>query len=395
MQIFHIMSARRLITAFSTLVALALVLVIAVAFRKMEVASPPVPQDGLARTPEVTVDEVAGTASMEISVLIYNVAGLPWPIGCGKNSREANESGKRYPIACSRSRGVRNIGDILGRLRGIGLEPDIIMLQEAFVPASLEVPERAGYPNWVAGPGPNELSPKFSDRADDSFLAERSFWKGEKLGKRQSSGLLIASNFPIIEHLNFPFYQWECAGFDCLANKGVLLVRIRIPGLPDPLEVITTHYNAKKASGVSLERAHTAHRLQVDATAEFLNRHSVREFPVIWGGDLNMRQSEDRIRYFVEQAGESLNEVSSWCLKNTAACDIKIRSESDTPWFEYQDLQGWSSGQRVSVKPVRIEEVFDEPADGVMASDHPGFIVIYSLSWPVSPQREGQTPIGR
>ena len=386
MQVRHIMHARRLLIPFSILFALALLLFITIIFRKIEITSPPVPQEGIARTPEVIVDEATNTASMEISVLIYNVAGLPWPTGCGKYSREADENGKRYPITCSRSKGVRNIGDILGRLRGIGLEPDIIMLQEAFVPASLEVPERAGYPNWVAGPGPNDLAPEYSDRADHNFLAERSFWKGEKLGKRQSSGLLIASNFPIIEHLNFPFYQWECAGFDCLANKGVLLVRIRIPGLPDPLEVITTHYNAKKASGVSLERAHTAHRLQVDATAEFLNSHSVREFPLVWGGDLNMRQSEDRIRYFVEQAGESLNEVSSWCLKNPAACDVKIRSDSEMPWFEYQDLQGWSSGQRVTVKPVRIEEVFDEPADGVMASDHPGFIVIYRLSWPVSPQ---------
>jgi len=148
--------------------------------------------------------------------------------------------------------------------------------------------------------------------------------------------------------------------------------------------VVTTHYNAKNSSGVSLERAHTAHRLQVDATEEFLNQHSRNDFPLIWGGDLNMRQSEDRIRYFVDRAGENLNEVSSWCLRNPDACDIKIRSNSDIPWFEYQDLQGWTSGKRVTVKPIRIEEVFDEPADGIMASDHTGFIVIYRLSWTVS-----------
>jgi len=378
------MQPRRLLILFSMLFAVALLLIIAVIFRKIEVVSPPVPQEGTARIPQVVVDEATGTASIDITVMIYNVAGLPWPIGCGKFSRETDENGKRYPIACDRSDGVRNIGDILGRLRTIALEPDIVMLQEAFVAASSEIPVLAGYPNWVSGPGPTEPGPNFSGRASVEFIAERSFWKGEKLGKRQPSGLLIASNFPIIKQYKFPFYAWECAGFDCLANKGILLARIQVPGLPDPLEVVTTHYNAKNSSGVSLERAHTAHRLQVDATEEFLNQHSRKDFPLIWGGDLNMRQSEDRIRYFVDRAGENLNEVSSWCLRNPDACDIKIRSTSNIPWFEYQDLQGWTSGKRVTVKPIRIEEVFDEPADGIMASDHTGFIVIYRLSWLVS-----------
>jgi endonuclease/exonuclease/phosphatase family metal-dependent hydrolase len=357
---------------------------IAIIVRKIEVVSPPVPQRGNVHDPKVVVDQATDTASMEISVMIYNVAGLPWPIGCGKSSRETDENGKRYPIACNRSEGVRSIGDILGRLRGLELEPDILMLQEAFVEASDEVAERAGYPNWVSGPGPDDPAPKFSERASEEFLAERSFWKGEKIGKRQPSGLLIASNFPIIEQFNFPFYAWECAGFDCLANKGLTMVRVQVPGLPDPLEVITTHYNAKNSSGVSVERAHTAHRLQVDATREFLLQHSRFELPAIWGGDLNMRHSEDRIVYFVEQAGDSLNEVSSWCMKNPGDCDVKIRSDSETPWFEYQDLQGWTSGTRVKVRPIRIEEVFDDPVDGIMASDHTGFVVIYRLSWPVS-----------
>lgn len=379
------MTRRQSLSALIAILLVFLVLIfIATIFRRIEVVSPPVPQMGTAGIPEIKLDEATGTASMEISVLIFNVAGLPWPIACGKYSRETDEHGNRYPIACDRSYALRNIGDILGRLRSLKLDPDILMLQEAFVEASAEIPGRGGYPNWVAGPGPRELGPRFSDRARADFIAERSLLKGEKSGKRQPSGLLIASNFPILEQFKFPFYEWECAGFDCLANKGVLLVRTSIPGLPEPLEIITTHFNAKKASGVSIDRAHEAHRLQIDATAEFLNRVSRTELPAIWGGDLNMRRSEDRIRYFVNKAGDSLNEVSSWCLDNPDQCDIKIRSDSDTPWFEYQDLQGWSSGKHISVKPIRIEEVFDEPAEGVMASDHTGFIVTYRLSWTLS-----------
>jgi endonuclease/exonuclease/phosphatase family metal-dependent hydrolase len=378
------MTRRHLLVSISLLLTITFLVFISIIFRKIDLVSPPVPQEGVASNPKVTIDEATSTASMEISVMTYNVAGLPWPIGCGKSSRLTDENGKRYPIACDRRDGLRNIGDILGRLRDLELEPDIILLQEAFIAASAEVPKRANYPNWVAGPGPDDLGSKVSDRASEEFIAERSFWKGEKLGKRQPSGLLIASNFPIVEQFNFPFYQWECGGFDCLANKGVLMVRIRIPGLPDPLELITAHYNSKNSTGVPLERAHAAHRLQVDATREFLLQHSDHELPAVWGGDLNMRHSEERIVYFVEGARESMNEVSSWCLENPDACDLKIRSDSDTPWFENQDLQGWTSGTRVSVKPIRIEEIFDDPVDGVMASDHSGFIVIYRLSWAVS-----------
>ena len=43
-----------------------------------------------------------------------------------------------------------------------------------------------------------------------------------------------------------------CAGFDCLANKGVLLARIAVPGMAQPLTVANAHLNARKAAGVSV-----------------------------------------------------------------------------------------------------------------------------------------------
>ena len=41
---------------------------------------PALPQTGIARTPDITYDSASSTASMDITVLIYNVAGLPWPL---------------------------------------------------------------------------------------------------------------------------------------------------------------------------------------------------------------------------------------------------------------------------------------------------------------------------
>lgn len=352
-------------------------------FQKMDVPSPEVPQQGEWTKPEISIDRETGIASMEISVLTYNIVALPWPIARGKTSRLTDEKGERIPIASNRKKGVIAIAKALADLRTQGEQPDVVLIQEAFLPMVSEIAEIAGYPNWVAGPGPDDTSPRYSERASESFIKDRRFWKGEKSGKRQSSGLLVISDFQIVKHANFAFYEWECAGYDCLANKGVILARLQIAGLPDPLEVVTAHYNAKGASGVPIERAHEAHRLQVDAAIEFLSDASNSDYPGIWAGDMNMRRSEDRLRYFVDQTEGRLNEVSSYCIANPANCKMHINDNSDTPWFETQDLQGWADGIRVSVEPIHMEEMFDKPVDGKMLSDHSGFLVVYRLSWPV------------
>ena len=345
---------------------------------------PDLPQTGFTHAPKISLDEIAGTASMEITVLIYNVCGLPWPLGCGKASRDTDESGKRIPIECFRSSALRDMGDKLAEMRNRGTEPDIILLQEAFISTSAEIPARGGYTNWVAGPGRKDLGPTYSERASEEFIAQRSFWKGEKFGKGQSSGLLLASNFPIHGLFNHPFNQWECGGFDCLANKGLLVAELEIPGLPDHLMVATTHFNSRGASGVSGDRSLIAHNLQVDEANEYLVNLGKEQLPFIWGGDLNMRHADDRIEYFVERSGDTLNEVSSYCSNPATDCEIRIRWDSDTPWYETQDLQGWVSGKRVSVSPIRVEAMFDEPQEGIMPSDHNGLLVHYRLSWPIS-----------
>jgi endonuclease/exonuclease/phosphatase family metal-dependent hydrolase len=351
-----------------------------------ELSYPAPPQTGVARSPEVTIDESTNTASMEVSVLIYNVCGLPWPIAKGKTSRDTDDQGNRIPIDGKRSSALKKIGDMLGELRNQGTEPDIILLQEAFISESEQIPQRGGYPNWVAGPGKRDLGPKHSERASEEFIAERKALKGEKSGKLQSSGLLLASNFPIVELFNHPFSQWECAGFDCLANKGLLVAELEIPGLPEHLMVATTHFNSRGASGVSAERSLLAHNLQVDEANQYLVNLGKDHQPFIWGGDVNMRHADDRIEYFVERSGDKLNEVSSFCVNTANDCEVRIQWDSDTPWYETQDLQGWVSGSRVSVSPFKVEAVFDEPQEGIMPSDHNGLLVHYRLSWPIPVQ---------
>ncbi len=349
------------------------------------------PQRALDRQPDIRVE--GDRASLELSVLIYNVAGLPWPLGCGKRSRSTDSDGERIPIACDRSAAMEAIGERLGEMRQRGEEPDVLMLQEAFIEAAEQIPTLGGYQNWVTGPGSDDLGPEFSTRAPTDFLAERSLLKGEKFGKWQSSGLMIASDYPIHVRYSHPFPQWECAGYDCLANKGTLTVELDIPGMPDPLAITTAHFNSRGASGVSRERALVAHNLQVDETDEHLDALERLYLPFIWGGDLNMRHDADRIDYFVERAERAsvknpydtgLNEVSSFCISNPTACEMRSFRETDAPWWETQDLQGWSAGARVQIQPIRMEKRFDDVENGRLLSDHDGVLVHYRLSWPAA-----------
>ena len=55
--------------------------------------------------------------------------------------------------------------------------------------------------------------------------------------------------------------------------------------------------------------------------------------------------------------------------------------DTDRPWYETQDLQGWARGRGVSVEPISIKEAFNTPVNGEMPSDHNGLVVVYRLSW--------------
>lgn len=340
----------------------------------------PLPQSGIARTPEILLDPATGERSVEVSVLVYNVAGLPWPLGCGKGARVSG-GGKKIPIACRRGRALKSIGDALGEMRRRGEEPDIVLIQEGFIAASPEIARRGGYPNWVMGPARRDRAPQITEGVERSFVDERQFWKGEKLGKLQSSGLFALSNFPILELEKRPFKEYECAGFDCLANKGILLVRVQVPGVPGLLEVLTTHLNARGASGVGESRSLRAHNLQIDEIDRFLTAQSVVTLPIIWGGDLNMRHARDRLEYLISRSDEPILEVSSYCMDNVGGCDVRLSWDGDEPWLNTQDLQGWSEGTRVKLRPIRVEALFAETVDGTMPSDHVGLLVRYRLSW--------------
>src|SRR5258705_3245092 len=74
------------------------------------------------------------TASAEVSVLTYNIRGLPWPFATG------------------RATALKKIGRELAVLRAEGRQPDIVLIQEGFRGEVADLVKASGYRYWVQGP---------------------------------------------------------------------------------------------------------------------------------------------------------------------------------------------------------------------------------------------------
>ena len=99
-----------------------------------------------------------------------------------------------------------------------------------------------------------------------------------------------------------------------------------------------------------------------------------------------MRHSEERWENFSRY--QSLALVHRVCADPSSQCEVSMSWDGDAPWMDTQDLQFFWSGERVSIRPIRVEARFDGGAAGPKLSDHDGFQVTYQLRWraPSKPQ---------
>ncbi len=128
---------------------------------------------------------------------------------------------------------------------------DIIAFEETFAKRA-KVLELKEYPYHLYGPGKS---------------------KGIKI---LPSGLLILSKFPIIES-DYKIYS-KCGGFDCFANKAILWMKIKIPGV-GAINVFATHTNAGTSMKIKTS--------QLDEAWEFIQRH-LEGRSTVFMGDFNM-----------------------------------------------------------------------------------------------------------
>lgn len=310
-----------------------------------------------------------------LSIMAYNVKGLPWP------------------LAADRTDDFARIEERLLAMRARGTQPHVIILQEAFTAQARAIARHSGYRYVVAGPSRDLQSPVRPGPSDRAFIEGASFFKGERSGKQVSSGLILASDYPILSVRREAFPAFACAGYDCLANKGILMATLAVPGSPSPVSIVTTHMNSKKASGVSQERSLHAYRRQVEAIDAFLARYRDPNLPVILAGDFNASSAERRTYLSAHSAANwttkrrlPIDNALRHCLAPDAPCGRAIPDIAATVFRKGRDLQFFSPGYRASIQAIAMAVPFGRERDGTMLSDHVGYGVTYRLTRTLAPR---------
>lgn len=276
-----------------------------------------------------------GQTTSDISVLTYNVRGLPWPLASGRGDA------------------LRAIGQELAQMRQSGVQPDVVLIQEGFRREVAELVQASGYRYWAKGPG-----------------------RGPGFGRLASAGLHVLSDAPILDVRRHAF--GTCAGLDCFANKGAMRVRLAIAGSPTPIDIINTHLNSRSASRAAPAESLAAHNAQIRQLDAFVSETRAEGVPVIVGGDFNVKNAPQR--YYFNALERPYTVVSEYCSQR-AQTDCGGEDPITEPWLRSQDLQAFVPDEQVSVRPLKTDILFAGAKGRAQLSDHEGYVVRYQLQW--------------
>lgn len=321
------------------------------------------------QAPPPRVEWSGGELHTDLTVLTYNVKGLPWPLRMDLAERDAGLA-------------MAEIGRHLGDLRRRGAAPNVVLIQEGFPDETALIGILGGYRYAARGPTRIDADTVPVTEAD-ATLATGAMWvRGEKQGPVFDSGLYVFSDYPITVVANQAFGRYACAGFDCLAAKGALAFTVAIPGVPEPVTLFTVHMNASGASGAPANQTAAAHQLQMDRLGQMLETAIDPATPLIFGGDFNVKADPGRQHYAdLRLSRLHLNAVHIRCAQMGSACTPGYQVPAGMHWLQPRDVQGFRSGARIQVQPVSSSQMFADPATGGQLSDHIGYAAHYRLSW--------------
>lgn len=294
----------------------------------------------------------------DFSVMTYNVKGLPWPIAQG------------------RAAALERIADRLALMREVGRQPAVVVLQEAFRSEAKSIGDRAGYRYQIRGAKARRVMSPVSRRAP---LRRRA------ASPQLDSGLIVLSDFPILEVDRAAFPNGACAGMDCFAAKGVVLVTLAVPG-KGRVEVATTHLNSKGASWAPEKETERAYREQVDFLVEFLRSNRNPAIPLILAGDFNLGDREERLAILPPalmrlNGGRAPSEALRGCIDAESMPDAH---SDDAQWVveRARDMQYVLPGDRRTLSAISASIPFGTESGGEPLSDHFGYTIEYRLTAP-------------
>lgn len=257
--------------------------------------------------------QVFSGVSDDLSVLSYNVWGLPSLLGTKRKER------------------FERLGATLNAY-------DVVALQEAYSDDIEILKQSSGFPHHF--------------RLDNGSLL------------KTNSGLYILSKYPISKTASTTFNS--CAGANCLANKGILMVQVEHPKI-GPVDVYTTHYQEDDTAKAKQIRINENNRV----LQEFILRNASKH-PVIITGDFS-----------------SIPEQTEYAdlMKRMPLTDIFSKLNPDNPGYTLTPDNPMTGGEGtpkridyifalqktgVEVTPLESKITHQQPVDGVVLSDHYG-----------------------
>ena len=334
--------------------------------------APSVPQPVVARE---GYDHPALTLSRRdrgptLTVMTYNVHGLPWP------------------IVSDRTADLYAIGDRLAAMRRHGDAPQIVVLQEAFTATADGIAARAGYPYVLRGPTAGEVSSLANTGTPDEMFRMR----GEGWGAFLPSGLILMSEYPIVQSWHAAFPRADCAGFACLANKGALFARVAVPGVAVPVQIATAHMNSRLATDTPGTHADEAYVREAQSLNQFIQAHADGRQPLILAADLNVSWSPTRLAsieadrdFWLRGRDHAVaGSIHAICSKPNLPCRLAEGFGSLQPHRRNNDWQIFFDGRDMAVRLTSAALRFQPDPAGRTLSDHEALSVTYALQ-PVSP----------
>ncbi|WP_240138701.1 endonuclease/exonuclease/phosphatase family protein [Streptomyces sp. MUM 178J] len=261
-----------------------------------------------------------GSAVGSLTVLTYNVAGLPEPLSGSKPAKNTKVISQRI-----------NSYDIVNVQEDFAYHADLIKHDEHPYRTPPSVPE------WVPVPGV-----PFSD------------------------GLNTLSDFKLRK---LDRVTWDrCAGYDCLTPKGFTYLRLELPG-GTSLDLYNAHMNA----GSGTEKKLRVRRDNVRQLSDYIKKHSA-DRAVIVTGDTNSRYTRpgDIIRELRDDNGLTDAWVQLVKGGTTPEVDESAPTCKESAECELLDKVFYRSGPGLTLDAVRYGNEYAEFLDskGKPLSDH-------------------------
>jgi endonuclease/exonuclease/phosphatase family metal-dependent hydrolase len=183
------------------------------------------------------------------------------------------------------------------------------------------------------------------------------------------SGLVILSKYPIKKSKRIPFRN--CAGFDCLSNKGVAYAQIELPWKNSTVDIFNTHYQAG--------REKDDERIYQNTRFEMLLNRNKRSPWVIAVGDYNFRKNGEYPSFNDFVVKTRMQYTGEECLSDS---NCVIEKNTKLAWLEGTLLDHQftlARDKNNSIKPVYFQYGRHKFKKGFL-TDHYFLIIDYDLN---------------